>query len=358
MKMTNSQTREFLSDLSIALKHKHNLSANVWPINRSETTGNGSTASYFDDTKYSVIGIKELAENPDAQTDTYTFMKAFMSVIHESTHIYQRDVLLHEKSDTANYLAVGYMAEMASKKYYEDNYNFMPHEIAAQYSAVKNGYSILAGLEGESRANSLVCMYVNKHINDELMPKPAHPYSKIEDILSDYEKAFADSKTIQRKFEPEEYVDETVKFREEHPDINKNDVIRVIGDVPMRCLIEHDSKTLDKIRYEAGIKQDFALAGAYMIRQRDDCKYWDNKEHVDIYTNEFNEKCSLEAIKSVNVENKFAPFKKKAARLTDLDLQSVTPDMRLTIDDLPTIDSSDLALSFSDKVEDIDIGWS
>ena len=133
--------------------------------------GNGRTSSLFDIIRKSFIGIKEFSDDPDGYVDDYTFMKGFMALIHESTHIYQREKLLRVNNKSSKYLAVNYMAISASDKYYKSNYKIMPCEIAAQYSAIKNGYSILTKIFGEHDANLLICNYVNKHIKHEFIDK-------------------------------------------------------------------------------------------------------------------------------------------------------------------------------------------
>ena len=144
--MTNREVIDFLKVISKELQLKNGLHKRVGIDSEDKFTGNGSTISYFDTVMGSSVGIKELYDNPNAHTDNYTFMKAFISVLHEYTHIYQREVLLHEKGNSVNYLAIGYAAEAASPVYYNNinNYKLMPHEISAQYSALKNGYKFAA----------------------------------------------------------------------------------------------------------------------------------------------------------------------------------------------------------------------
>ena len=114
---TNRETSEFLQKFSNKLCEKNGFSKCVSVDDIDEPTGNGVTKSYFDTVYFSSVGIKELYDNPNAHTDNYTFMKAFISVLHEYTHIYQREVLLHEKGNSVNYLAIGYAAEAASPVY-------------------------------------------------------------------------------------------------------------------------------------------------------------------------------------------------------------------------------------------------
>ena len=117
MKLTNYETIAFLQKFSKKLCESNDFSKYVLVDDIDEPTGNGVTKSYFDTVYFSSVGIKELYDNPNAHTDNYTFMKAFISILHEYTHMYQREVLLHEKGNSVNYLAIGYAAEAASPVY-------------------------------------------------------------------------------------------------------------------------------------------------------------------------------------------------------------------------------------------------
>lgn len=143
MSMMNCELISFLGKIARDIQVLAGLSKPVFVNNVEEYLGNGKVSSFFDEIDTASIGIKELSANPDGDVNDYTFMKGFMALIHEFTHIYQREKLLRVNNKSSKYLAVNYMAISASDKYYKSNYKIMPCEIAAQYSAIKNGYSSL-----------------------------------------------------------------------------------------------------------------------------------------------------------------------------------------------------------------------
>ena len=81
--------------------------------------GNGITRSWFSRADLVRIGISDFQDNPDEQVDSYDFMKLFVSTLHELTHVYQKEQLLHDDSNSAKYLALGEFAASCSQKYYE-----------------------------------------------------------------------------------------------------------------------------------------------------------------------------------------------------------------------------------------------
>ena len=121
MKLLNRNLIHLLRRLSYDIKSNNNFLEGVL-VNDVETyLGNGSTYSFFDEIRTAYIGIKELSDDPDGVVDDYTFMKGFMALIHESTHVYQREKLLRVNNKSSKYLAVNYMALSASDKYYKSN---------------------------------------------------------------------------------------------------------------------------------------------------------------------------------------------------------------------------------------------
>jgi hypothetical protein len=332
--MTNREVIDFLKVISKELQLKNSLHKRVGIDSEDKFTGNGSTISYFDTVIGSSIGIKELCDNPDARTDNYTFMKAFISILHEYTHIYQREILLHEKGNSVNYLAIGYAAEAASPVYYNNinNYKLMPHEISAQYSALKNGYNILSQFVGKKKANSMICDYVNKHIEDEFIKNPGEDYSNVEAIFDDYEKAFKEAKTTKREFDKKEYESKFNELRRESPDKTDVQIRNDIIDIPLKCFLDEKlsgrrSKFITAMENsKPGIYQDFILAQVYSNA---------NNENREKYK-------SLEALSSINFSNKFPSLKKTPEQIRFLNLASVTPEFSFSKDDLQDKDEYNL----------------
>ena len=323
---TNRETSEFLRKFSNKLCEKNGFSKCVSVDDIDEFTGNGVTESYFDIVYSASVGIKELFDNPDARTDNYTFMKVFVSVLHEYTHIYQRERLLHEKGSTSNFIALSYLAGSASEIYYNDscNYKYMSDEIAAQYSALKNGYNILSQFVGKKKANSMICDYVNKHINDEFVENSGKDYLKVDDIFDDYEKAFKKSRTAKRNFDRKEYNNVLDKFCQKHPDKNDEQIMNSITDIPLKCLIKEKlsgkpSSFINAMENsKLGIYQDFVLAQAYL----NSCK--ENKQKYK----------ELRALSSINFTFKIPSLKKTLEQIRFLNLSNVTPEFSFSAENL------------------------
>ena len=248
--------------------------------------------------------------------------------------MYQREVLLHEKGNSVNYLAIGYAAEAASPVYYNNinNYKLMPNEISAQYSALKNGYNILSQFVGKKKANFMVCDYVNKHIEDEFIKNPGEDYSNVEDIFDDYEKAFKEAKITKREFDRKEYESKFNELRHEFPDKTDVQIRNDIIDIPLKCFLDEKlsgkrSKFITAMENaKPGIYQDFVLAQAHSNA---------NDENREKYK-------SLEALSSINFSNKFLSLKKTPEQIRFLNLASVTPEFSFSKDDLQDKDEYNL----------------
>lgn len=267
-------------------------------LNKYVSTGNGITSSRFHQTSYSYIGIKELSENPDSPTDEYTFTKAFISLLHESTHIYHRyEILKNNSSKSAAYISLGYLAESCSSDYYNKNYTLMPQEIAAQYSAVKNGYAILCQLTNETEANRMICDYVNHHIQDDsefIEFQNKEPYHNIEDILDAYDKSFEMARLFHKNLDLEAYK----AALSDNPDYEESDYV-------MKALIDGKQEILEKACNANGIQQDFLLAKLYLNYEDPNGYYQKNLKtlsQINFEENRFSIKLNAKQIKPVRID--------------------------------------------------------
>ena len=290
----------FVSDVANNIVYRLDMRCDVRFVNNF-LLGNGITSSWFDRTDRVRIGISDFQDNPDEQVDSYDFMKLFVSTLHELTHVYQKEQLLHDDSNSAKYLALGEFAASCSQKYYEDNYKLMPHEIAAQYSAIKNGYEILSKFVGEEQANDMMCDYVNQHIEDEFIAKPDKPYSDIDDILDAYDDAFTSSRTAKRKLDVQEYKQE----------IEQQGISDKEADPLARIIMHNNYRYLEMIdSCKSGIEQDFLVSNLFlnqydqMHRQRD----------------------RLAALSGINFEKDLFTSKKNPRKIKPVMLNDVTPD--------------------------------
>ncbi len=298
---SNRDALNFLHKLNECLSSSRN---NEPPLifDEKEYVGNGFTRSYFDDVVKAEIGVSELANN---KTDEYVFMKAFMSLLHETTHIFQHQILLKRKDDTSRFIALGYFAAMASKFYYDSNYFLMPDEIAAQYSALKNAYTILCKLFSKQEANDMICRYVNKHIKDEFIQEyRKKDYSSVAKIFSDYEKAFKASKYTRRVLNVEELLAKSNDF-------DKGDYIVAMA--------KNSSRKLPLIlNSKSGIQQDFYLTSIFI--------------HTEL--TKYNErKSNLKSISDLNFNLEFPGFGLKSYRsIKRIRLDDATPDFSQSLD--------------------------
>ena len=299
MSFSNSEALDFLHELNKLLSS----SLNVPPImfNKENPVGNGSTISHFDEIEKAEIGVFELANN---EIDEYTFMKAFVSLLHETTHIFQHKTLLYQNDDSSIFIAIGICAAMTSKIYYKSNYLLMQDEIAAQYSALKNAYGILCKYISVQEANDMICRYVNNHIQDEFIQEYEKNYFSVAEIFTNYKKAFEKSRSTKRKIDVEKY---RTLLTEDNELCTKDLIAAMVNSNSDKLSLILKSKT--------GIQQDFYLT----------CIYFRHK-----YKNDIKRIRNIEfkSISDLNYMQKFPGFKLKSYySIKHIRLDDITPDL-------------------------------
>lgn len=298
--MTNNECLEFIKHVRYSIGYEK-YGQPLPRFNKALPLGNGCVKSSFDDIVDADIGILSLSPG-ECEISEYDFMKCYISLLHEVTHIYQRQTLLQHDDDSAKFVSLSYFAGASSKIYYEDNYFYMADEIAAQYSALKNGYNILCKYVGEEKANSMICNYVNKHINDEFIRDYyTEDYSSVDDIFDDYNKAFKASKHKQRTLDSDKYKellaeDENYKYI----------------DCVSAAIYANKNRFVTAVQnLNSGVEQDFYLTKLFF--DANSGEYSQKKQH-------------LKSISNLDFKPKLFGFGASGKSIRKLDLSLVTPD--------------------------------
>ena len=86
--MIDRECLKFISDIRSSIGYK--LHGEYLPrFNADIGLGNGCVSSYFDEINDAIIGV-EPSPMTDYDWTEYDFMKCYISMLHEATHIYQR----------------------------------------------------------------------------------------------------------------------------------------------------------------------------------------------------------------------------------------------------------------------------
>lgn len=250
-------------------------------FDKETSVGNGSVKSTYDHIDSMTIGIRELRVSSDKTinhtdyrnmpVDDYQFMCALVSEFHELSHAGQVKELIHSSSPSASYVMISTLANSASNAYYRaknkdenrDNYKMMAHEIAAQYSGIRNAHELLTEKLGSEKADALTCMYVNKHIDDEFIKRSENgKYTNVEDIFDAYDKVFVESKTAKRVFNKEDIAANIEKFKSKDHDPSER------PDYLIRYLMVYKNgweELEDVMNNKTGIEQDMFVARAFVL---------------------------------------------------------------------------------------------
>lgn len=294
LKMSNEKAEDVLRQIWSQIGGK---SSHInFDFDEDTSVGNGFTISMYDYVRDVSIGIKELrfsknrkisnADYRNMIVDDYQFMCALVSEFHELSHVGQVKELIHKSYPSASYVMISTLANSASNAYYEaknedeskSNYKMMAHEIAAQYSGIRNAYELLTEKLGSEKADALVCDYVNNHIADEFIKKPeGGDYTNVDDIFDAYDKAFIDSRTAKRIFN-EKAIDKAIeefKSKDHNPSERPDYLIRYL------MVYKNGREELqDVIDNKTGIEQDMFVARAFVLATDPDHKLRKNFESL------------------------------------------------------------------------------
>lgn len=193
-------------------------------------SGRGFTDVGFDGDIVYKIGIKELVKNPNKRISMREFLVPTVACFHEvygHGGQWRNEALKNDPlsmilllSDLAcqsshNYYGITSSYEDPLPQYFEH-----PHEIAAQYMALKMTEKFLSAIYDKEKANKMLCEYVNLRIadNNEFIPapdeykmeipsdgrrpfmKPTEPFTSMSQVYEQFQRTF-----LNKVFEPVDY---------------------------------------------------------------------------------------------------------------------------------------------------------
>lgn len=191
--------------------------------------GTGSTDLKENETLVYEVGIKEIAENPNRSFPIHEAISPVVTCFHEVCgHGGQWRHEAYKDTPLSKILLMNDLACRNSWQYYgmdeygepTRQYFDQPHEIAAQYMALKMTHKYLSAVYGEEKATAMVTEYVNIRMGKEqeyvIMPDevkmtpsadhrgpfvmPTEPYKDMPEVLDNFQDTF-----VQKVFETPEY---------------------------------------------------------------------------------------------------------------------------------------------------------
>lgn len=198
-------------------------------LNKEISTKSGSAVVEFNQIIYE-IGIKEFIDEPRKILSIHEALHPTVTCFHEVCghggqwrHEVQKDTQL------SKVLLLNDLACKSSNEYYGVDSYYMtptqqyfeqPHEIAAQYMALKMTQKLLTAIYDEGTANKLLCEYVNLRIesgNSFIPPpdnyemqipadgrkpymKPTEPFTSMANVYDQFQKTF-----VEQVFKPVDY---------------------------------------------------------------------------------------------------------------------------------------------------------
>jgi hypothetical protein len=171
-----------------------------------EPGANGVTFDSPDGKPIAMISLKSLTKStkkpslfaPNPIVDDNDFVTILTAINHENHHLenfYQKYKDCADDRETANAIAVSYVAKQNNTHYYQSNYLNSPFEIDAEIHAISHTYDWLKSTFPSADADKLVATYVNNNIksaietnSNYILDEKYYPVSSMEDI----EQAFSD----------------------------------------------------------------------------------------------------------------------------------------------------------------------
>lgn len=176
------------------------------------------------------VGIKEIMENPHKRFSIHEALAPTVACFHEVCgHGGQWRNEAMKDDPLSRVLLLNDLACKSSRKFYgitswEDGpmpqYFEQPHEIAAQYMALKMAQKLLSAVYDEETADKLLCEYVNLRVasGNEFIPvpdgyqmemssdgrkpymKPTEPFSNMSQVYEQFQETF-----VKQVFDPADY---------------------------------------------------------------------------------------------------------------------------------------------------------
>ena len=208
------------------------------------------------------IGVKELIENPRKRLSMAEALAPVVGACHEVFgHGGQWRNEANKDMPLSRLLILNDLACKSSFSYYGVDFDYeeptpqyfkQPHEIAAQYIGLKAANKFLSSVYGKSKADDLLCEYVNLRIasgneyiqapddyhmeesSDGRKPymKPTEPFTSMSQVYDQFQKTFIDQASARAEYN-------VPKFPIDYPSIHIDTLKRPWEKISSQMMINH-----------------------------------------------------------------------------------------------------------------------